>query len=96
MYPDYDAPRLTGPYLDVHAERQRQKDRLGVETHALPEWVMSLVEHVGNLAEAVLTASRNTEQPTTHLSAVREEAVQLTAACVALLEHLEYLDTDSQ
>ncbi|MEV5472811.1 hypothetical protein ACIRH0_03825 [Streptomyces sp. NPDC093675] len=93
MYPDYDAPRLTGPYLDVHAERQRQIARLGVESHDPAEWVLSLVETVGNLAEAVLAATRAPDQPTSHLGPVREEALQLAAGGIALLEHLDRLES---
>ncbi|MET7944410.1 hypothetical protein [Streptomyces sp. NPDC005302] len=90
VYPDYDAARLEGPYLEVHAERARQVAQLGPETHQLPEWVMALVEHVGNLAQAVRDATRDTEHPTTgDTGAVRAEALQLAAAGLALIEQLD-------
>ncbi|MCX5285967.1 hypothetical protein [Streptomyces sp. NBC_00198] len=89
VYPDYSAPRLEGPYLEVHAERTRQTNQLGHEDHQLPEWVMALVEHVGNLAQTVLDATRDTEHPTGHTGAVRAEALQVAAAGMALIEHLD-------
>lgn len=92
MYPDYDSPRLTGPYLDVHAERARQTGQLGAEDHSLPEWVLALVETVGTLAQAVLDATRDTERPTGDIGTVRAEALQVTAAGMALIEHLDRLE----
>ncbi|MFJ8798459.1 hypothetical protein [Streptomyces sp. NPDC102487] len=90
VYPDYDAPRLEGPYLEVHAERERQTAQMGAENHQLSEWVMAIVEHVGNLAQAVLHATRDTEHSTAgDTSAVRAEALQITAAGLALIEQLD-------
>ncbi|MDT0435673.1 MULTISPECIES: hypothetical protein [Streptomyces] len=94
MYPDYDAPRLTGPYLDLHTEREAQKGRLGAEHHNLEEWALALTEHTGGIATAVLTAGRDTDNPVACLANVREETVAAGAAIVAFLEHLDTLHTE--
>lgn len=91
MYPDYDTPRLTGPYLAIHTERGRQTAELGPEEHTLQEWVLALAEHVGTLAETVLAATRD-DSPDASLALVRAEAVRTGAALVALLEHLDNLE----
>lgn len=93
VYPNYDAPRLEGPYLDVHAERRRESALLGQEEHTLPEWVTVLAERVGALAETVLAAVRDTERPTSHTETVRAEALRLTTAGMALLEHLDRVES---
>ncbi|MEW2164357.1 hypothetical protein AB0912_15395 [Streptomyces sp. NPDC007084] len=92
VYPNYDAPRLEGPYLEVHAERARQVAQRGHEDHQLPEWVVAIVEHVGNLAQAVLDATQDTDRPTSHNAAVRAEALEITAAGMALIEHLDRVE----
>ncbi|WP_369043432.1 hypothetical protein [Streptomyces sp. Midd1] len=92
VYPDFDAPRLEGPYLDVHAERTRQLAQRGPEAHQLSEWVLAIVEHVGNLAQAVGEATADTEHPASHHDAVRAEALQVTAAGLALMEHLDRVE----
>lgn len=92
MYPDYDTPRLTGPYLDIHSERAAQKGRLGAEHHILQEWLLVLVENVGRVAEAVLAAGSDDVHPEARLTDVRQEGVQTGAAVIALLEHLDTLE----
>ncbi|MFE5140382.1 hypothetical protein ACFRDV_22340 [Streptomyces fagopyri] len=96
MYPDYDSPRLTGPYLDVHAERARQLRELGQEDHTLPEWVTALLENLGGVAKAVLEATRDTEHPSHHTSTVRAETLALTTAGMALLEALDRVEAADQ
>ncbi|WP_019060029.1 hypothetical protein [Streptomyces prunicolor] len=93
MYPDYDSPRLTGPYLDIHTERAAQKGRLGAEHHILQEWLLVLVENMGRIAEAVLTAGSDDVHPEARLADVRQEGVQTGAAVIALLEHLDSLES---
>ncbi|MER8030655.1 hypothetical protein ABTZ78_17050 [Streptomyces bauhiniae] len=92
MYPDYDTPRLTGPYLDLHTERQQQRARLGAEQHTLEEWVLALVENMGDVAEAVLAVARDTDNPVARRAAVRERTLELGAGVIAVLEHLDTLD----
>ncbi|MFJ6540576.1 hypothetical protein ACIQMP_08010 [Streptomyces sp. NPDC091385] len=96
MYPDYDTPRLTGPYLDIHTERADQLTRLGAEQHTLEEWVLALVEHVGDVAEAVLAAKRDTDNPVARRRAVRDEVVRAGAGVVAFLEHIDALDAPAR
>ncbi|MCX5239742.1 hypothetical protein OG824_31535 [Streptomyces prunicolor] len=93
MYLDYDTPRLTGPYLGIHAERDNQKGRLGAEEHTVQEWLLVLVEHVGHLAETVLAAVRDEDNPGARLEAVRREATETGAGIIGLLEHLDSLQS---
>jgi len=94
MYPDYDTPRLTGPYRDIHTERQQQEAELGVEQHTLQEWTLALAEHVGRLADTVLAATRD-DSPDASLTSVRAEAVRTGAGLVALLEHIDSLEPNA-
>ncbi|MFC8676752.1 hypothetical protein ACFUEN_29205 [Streptomyces griseorubiginosus] len=91
MYPDYDTPRLTGPYRDVHTERASQQEQFGSEEHTLQEWALALAENVGTLAEAVLDATRD-DSPDASLTAVRREAVKTGAGVIALLEYVDSLE----
>ncbi|MCI3277575.1 hypothetical protein [Streptomyces cylindrosporus] len=95
VYPDYDSPRRTGPYLDIHTEREEQKTKLGTEEHTLQEWVLALVEDIGSLAESVLAATRADGTPHTGLDAVRQEAVHAGAGLLALIEHIDTLQASS-
>ncbi|MGW0800329.1 hypothetical protein [Streptomyces sp. NPDC002692] len=96
MYPDYDGPRLTGPYLDVHTERARQQREMGQEDHTLQEWVTALVENLGNIARAALDQTRDTEHPSQHTGTVRAETLALTAAGMAFLEALDRAEAADQ
>ncbi|MFJ8006155.1 hypothetical protein [Streptomyces fagopyri] len=96
MYPDHDVPRLTGPYLEVHAERARQQGEMGQEDHTLQEWVTALVENLGNIARAALDQTRDTEHPSRHTGIVRAEALALTAAGMAFLEALDRAEAADQ
>jgi hypothetical protein len=89
MYPDYDTPRLTGPYLEISSAREQQRTRLGTEQHSLQEWVLALVEGVGEIAQAVLDATREEDG---QLGTVREETVRTGAGIVALLEYIDGLE----
>ncbi|MFI5880891.1 hypothetical protein [Streptomyces sp. NPDC051554] len=93
MYPDYDTPRLTGPYLAIHTERAAQKGRLGAEHHDLPEWALALTEHVGKFTGAVIASVRHPDDLQACVADIRQEALATGAGIVALLEYLDTLES---
>ncbi|MFJ6085093.1 hypothetical protein ACIQI8_27165 [Streptomyces sp. NPDC092369] len=92
MYPDYDTPRLTGPYLELHAEREEQKGRLGAEHHTLDEWALALCEHAGAVATAVLAAGQDPDNPAACRASLRQELLATGAGLIAFLEHVDSLE----
>lgn len=73
-------------------ERWAQHDKFGRQAHSLETWLCILTEEVGELAEAILKVTRSDpENHGTHSGTVREEAVQVAAVAVALIEHVDRL-----
>ena len=67
-------------YDDIEAERRRQDEEWGIQTHSPVAWFTILVEEVGEVAKALLS-----ESP----SEWRRELVQVAAVVVATLEAYE-------
>jgi len=77
----------------VGIERDRQQLRWGEQRHALPLWAAIAVEELGEAAQAGLALRRMPlDLPVMrlrHLTAVREEWVQLAAVAIAVIEQLD-------
>lgn len=94
--------RLMGAVIeDVMAERWRQFEKWGDQAHGMPVWLAIIGEEFGELCEAMLRA-RTWNQPREAigkeggmaelqraLADTREEALQLAASAVALIEAID-------
>ncbi len=69
---------------EILDERDSQDDRWGLQDHSLPEWMTILMEEVGELAAATLTHRFGKQNHPN--SDWREEAVQVAAVALAMLE----------
>lgn len=87
-------PFYTGDALElVGQERSRQDDKWGIQDHDMPTWLAILTEEVGELATAVLQqrfkGSEDYDKDTRGQLALREEAIQVAAVAVAIVESLD-------
>lgn len=70
----------------VLTERNRQDEKWGVQNHKPSTWLLILMEEVGEFSEAALNLRcRNKE----HISNLREEAVQVAAVALAIVESID-------
>jgi len=67
-------------------ERDRQDELWGKQNHSLSEWMVILVEEVGELADAI---SANIFCTDVSKKNWREEAVQVAAVALAMLEQYQ-------
>lgn len=74
----------------VHRERLRQDEKWGIQRHSWPEWMTILTEEVGEAAQA---ACNEHFHPSGNLSRLKEELVQVAAVAVAIVEHIEELES---
>ena len=72
-------------------ERDRQEEKWGVQDHSLPQWMVILVEEVGELASAI---SAETFPSTKTEKNWREEAIHVAAVALAMLEQYEDIDNE--
>lgn len=68
--------------VDVIKERQRQDEKWGVQNHSPAEWMLILMEEVGEFSQAVLDNQALGADP----SHIRTELVQFTAVALSMLE----------
>lgn len=78
---------------DVAGERIRQHEKWGVQRHDFPVWLTVLMEEVGELAQATLLM-RGVDEKYAYarrekLREMRDEAVQVAAVAVAMIEHID-------
>jgi len=66
-------------------ENQRQLSIWGVQNHTLPEWLMYLIEEVGELAKAISEFMYRGEKS----SNVYDEAIQVATLAVKIAEMIE-------
>lgn len=74
----------------VDDERTRQDAKWGPQRHGLTVWMTVLVEECGEVSERIL-ALRNAEDPSKRAAIIvglEEEATQVAAVAVAMLEHI--------
>lgn len=74
----------------VVAERKRQDEQWGIQRHSWPEWITILTEEVG---EAAQEACKEHFHPAGDLSRLKEELVQVAAVAVAMVEHIEEMES---
>lgn len=74
----------------VVQERQQQDEKWGLQRHSWPEWITILTEEVGEAAQA---ANNEHWHPDGDLSRLKEELVQVAAVAVAMVEHIEELES---
>jgi NTP pyrophosphatase (non-canonical NTP hydrolase) len=72
---------------DVHAERMRQDEKFGEQSHDDGTWGLVLTEEVGEACQAALESRRNPCLRRHDL--LREELVQVAAVAVAWIEALD-------
>lgn len=92
---DIDRQNRTDTALEsVNQERDEQQLKWGTQRHDWPVWLTVLAEEQGELAQAILRLREAERQgldglrPTILLEA-REEAVQVAAVAVAMIEHID-------
>lgn len=68
--------------VDVVKERQNQDAKWGVQNHSPAEWMLILMEEVGEFSQAVLDAASKGADPAN----IRTELVQFTAVALSMLE----------
>jgi NTP pyrophosphatase (non-canonical NTP hydrolase) len=68
------------------AERKRQDAKWGEQNHELPLYLTILMEEVGEMSQAYLDATFGAKDTAEH---VREEAVQVAAVALAIVECLD-------
>lgn len=67
--------------VDVIKERQRQDEKWGVQNHLPAQWMLILMEEVGEFSQAVLDAAHGADPAN-----IRTELVQFTAVALSMLE----------
>lgn len=83
--------------LDIIAERERQDEKWGKQTHAPAVWMTILTEEVGEAAAEAMELTwldeSDKEFTLEELKAVtdrwREELIQCSAVCVAIVEEID-------
>lgn len=73
---------MLNSFASVMAERARQNTKWGVQDHTPAEWMMILMEEVGEFARAEMEARYRDADPIR----MREELVQVVAVALAMLE----------
>lgn len=73
----------------VARERIRQDEKWGEQNHTAEWWLAVLTEEVGELAQEIL---RDRFGTTSRISQIREEAVQVAAVAVAMIEYIDRSD----
>jgi NTP pyrophosphatase (non-canonical NTP hydrolase) len=73
---------------DIIKERERQDEKWGVQNHDPIIWLAILTEEVGELAQATLHHELLTTMGSYAKTRIRNEAIQVAAVAVALLESL--------
>lgn len=68
--------------IDVALERYLQDEKWGVQDHSPQDWMMILMEEVGEFAQAEME-TRLSGAPAAH---IREELVQVAAVALAMIE----------
>ena len=71
-------PRREKIFIDINTERQHQLAKWGIQSHTKAEWVLILMEEVGEVCQAVLEGDDWTP-----------ELIQVAAVAVAILEEYE-------
>jgi len=66
-------------------ENQRQLSIWGVQSHTLPEWLMYLIEEVGELAKAISEFMYRGEKS----SNIYDEAIQVATLALKISEMIE-------
>jgi hypothetical protein len=90
-----DAARRCDALDDIDEERDRQDKTFGVQNHHPAYWLAILGKQVGQLGEAIVSrewASKGFDAPSPWHEAnaqIREEAVQVAAVAVALIECMD-------
>lgn len=76
---------------DVVAERQRQQELWGDQTHSMSQWLAILVEEVGEVAKEVneYYSEEYTHERLQRLKNYRTELVQVAAVAVHMIEKVD-------
>lgn len=86
-----DRLSLTQRSIDlIVRERASQEEKWGVQRHSWPEWITILAEE---FREDAQEANNQYFHPTGDLSLLKDELVQVAAVAVAMVEHIEELET---
>lgn len=83
---------LAESLLSVRLERIRQLEKWGPQTHDLTTWSTILGEEYGELCQEILRHKFDHKIPSTqaaHLKRAREEAVQIAAVALAIVQYLD-------
>ncbi len=74
----------------VRDERHKQDEKWGPQRHGLPVWLTVLTEECGEVSERILALRSETDPEKRAAIAwqLRQEATQVAAVAVALLEHI--------
>ena len=92
---DIDRQNRTDTALEsVNQERDEQHLKWGTQRHDWPVWLTVLAEEQGELAQAILRLREAEHQGLdglrpTILVEMRNEAVQVAAVAVAMIEHID-------
>lgn len=86
-----DLKNLSDRAVDlVIRERQQQDEKWGLQRHSWPEWITILTEEVGEAAQA---ANDEYFHSRDDLSRLKEELVQVAAVAMAMVEHIDELQS---
>ncbi len=71
-------------------ERKRQDEKWGQQRHGLPVWLTVLTEECGEVSERILAlrSEQDAERRAAIAWQLRQEATQVAAVAVAMLEHI--------
>ena len=69
----------------IRTERARQDEKWGVQNHHPMEWLVVLMEEVGEAAQAAVEMNWRDASPENY----REELIQVAAVCVNAIECLD-------
>jgi NTP pyrophosphatase (non-canonical NTP hydrolase) len=78
--------RLLKTNDDILAERMKQEAKWGTQRHNWGDWLIILVEEVGELSQA-MGATKSWAKPTDAQN-LYEEAIQVAAVAQAIAEHI--------
>jgi hypothetical protein len=85
-YRSLDSERVLG---EVGAERARQDERWGEQSHPPIAWIAILGEEFGDAAQAALNATWMSRSGFDDRQALRGELIQVAAVAVAAVESLD-------
>ena len=84
--PKNDMHMMMKVNIDILAERVEQNKKWGVQQHSMAEWLVILIEEIGEVAQAMQKKSFSSKE--TDADNLYEELIQVAAVASAIAEQV--------